>query len=142
MSELEELKITDLGGHELDPAELYSDELISWVGNMNPDLGTKNDPYYSEYKAFYDEIKNAKIITLDADTYKQSNKFEKLDLSGENEETEDIPDTAFMMFMGSILFPNIGFTPFSEFQKLDGVEYAAFGEDAGLAPMDDYTIPV
>lgn len=141
MQQLEELTITDLGGHELDPAELYSDELISWVGNMNPDLGTQNDPYYNEYKTFFDEIKSAKIITLDADTYKQSNKFDQIDLTGESEEVEDIPDTAFMMFMGAILFTNIGATPFDNFQTLDGEKYSEF-TDIGLAPMDDYTIPV
>ena len=133
---LHELNITDLGGVQPDPAELYHEELIAWVNDLNPDLGTENDPFYNEYKAFKDEINNAKIITLDAEAYKPSNKYDEIDLSGEDKPIADL-SALYMMFMGTILFTHQGVTPYD---LVSGDEYAPF-TDRGLAPMDDTTVP-
>lgn len=135
---LQELSITDLGGSALDPAELYTDDLIAWVDNMNTDLGTENDPHFGEYKAFFDEIKSAKIITLDADMVQPTTKFDEMDLSGENEPTPDLAKDYFMVFMNAIIFNSIGATPYD---LKAGDEFAPF-TDRGLAPWDDITVPV
>jgi hypothetical protein len=136
---LNEITIKDLGGAELDPSEMFTDDIVAYVNNLDTTLGTKADPHYNEYKAFENEINSARIITIDTDSIDTSHKFDDIDLSGDNEEVPDLPKDYFMMFMGSILFKSTGNGP-TPYDLKSGDQFA-FADGPGVAPWDDFTVP-
>ena len=89
-----DLTLSDVGGVELNSKEMISDELIGFIDGLNPKLGTKNDPYHDEYQAFLAEMSNAGVVTIDPESI-SSGRFDDVDLSGNDEDVREIPDSHF-----------------------------------------------
>jgi hypothetical protein len=138
-SMLDEITIKDLGGAELDPSEMITDDIVAYVNNLDTTLGTKADPHYNDYKDFLNEINSAKILTIDPESIDTSHRFDDIDLTGDSEDVKDLHKDYFMMFMGNILFNNAGMTPYD---LIPGEQYAPFEDGPGVSIYDDITVPL
>ena len=76
-----ELKIGDLGGETIGPHAFVADELIGYVANLNPNLGTEKDPLYPSYKRFQDQINTATIHQITPEQM-STGKLDDIDLTG------------------------------------------------------------
>ena len=73
----------DFGGTQIDIQDVISDDLISRIKGLNPDLGVEGkDPLYKRYAQYRDEIENAELIIIDANSLNRSS-IMNLDLSGD-----------------------------------------------------------
>ena len=87
----------DIGGTAIDPQDILSDDLIGKIKGLNPDLGVAGkDPFYDRYAAYRDEIENAELIIIDANTLNRSS-IMNLDLSGDTSGIEDMPSDYFQL---------------------------------------------
>ena len=143
MASVQPISVPDLNGVDLNPGDIITDELVGYVGyvrNICTDLGTKNDSSegFKDFLSFQKEIESARISTFEPEPIDQLNKFEGLDLTGENDETAVIPINAFMMLFGkTLLMANgggVGFTPFDCIGQ-KGNYLAPVG--VGLTPFDE-----
>jgi hypothetical protein len=114
-----ELALVDVGGSEIDPRELITDELIGYVENLNPSLGKEGDPYFSEYRAFLEEINAAGIATIDPEAM-STGRFDDIDLSGNDVEVKDVADEAFVLDNDRLL---VAATMLSIFDMPEGAEF-------------------
>ena len=63
----------DFGGTNIDIQDVISDDLISRIKGLNPDLGVSGkDPLYDRYAQYRDEIENAELIIIDANSLNRS----------------------------------------------------------------------
>jgi len=143
MGSVQPISVPGLNGVDLNPGDIFTDELVSYVGyvrNLCTDLGTKNDSSegFRDFLAFQKEIESSRISTFEPDAADQMNKFDSLDLTGENDATIVYPITAFMMLFGkSLLMANgggNGFTPF-DVQGMKGRYIQPVG--IGVTPFDE-----
>ena len=87
----------DIGGADIDPQDILSDDVISSIKGLNPDLGVEGrDPMYSRYAAYRDEISNAELIIIDANALNRSS-IMNLDLSGDTSGIDDLPSDYFQL---------------------------------------------
>lgn len=134
---MQEVTLTDLGGVEIDPVELVTDELIGFVENLNPQLGKEGDPYFNEYTAFINEINSAGLITIDIDQINNAGRrFDDVDLSG-TDDTKEIPDAAYFLYVNHVINTMNMATPF-DFLAADD-EYGPMSE---LFKPDESFIPL
>lgn len=108
---MKELTLSDIGGVEIDPREIITDELIGYVESLNPTLGSTTDPYYKEYQAFLAEIASAGIATIDMDSM-SNGRFDDIDLTGNDEEVVEVLDSRFTFFDAMLMMSFMD--PFSE----------------------------
>lgn len=85
----------DFGGVKLSSQDILTDDVICKIKNLNPKLGTQDDPYYERYKQYRDEFANAELIIIDANALNKSS-MSNLNLSG-NEEISDLPSNFFQL---------------------------------------------
>ena len=87
----------DFGGSPIDIQDCISDDLISRIKGLNPDLGVAGkDPLYDQYAQHRDEIENAELIIIDANSLNRSS-IMNLDLFGDIAEVEDLPSDYFQL---------------------------------------------
>lgn len=87
----------DFGGTQIDIQDVISDDLISRIKGLNPDLGVEGkDPLYKRYAQYRDEIENAELIIIDANSLNRSS-IMNLDLSGDISGVEDLPSDYFQL---------------------------------------------
>lgn len=127
---LEEVSM-DVGGMKIDSRDILTDDLICKIKNLNPSLGTPDDPEYERYKKYRDEFENAELIVIDAQALNKSS-ITSLDLSGTTADVDPLPANYFQQIdetMG-IAFGNdeFNFCDDSE-NEYDGFsEFSEFGE--------------
>lgn len=97
----------DFGGETIDKFDIISDDLICKIKNLNPKLGTPDDPMYDRYKQYRDEFENAELIVIDANALNRSS-MNNLDLSGTYGSADDLPSNFFQLFADTleIMFGN------------------------------------
>lgn len=142
MAEIKPIEASDLNGVELDAQEIALDSLVGYVGfvrNLCTDLGTKNDSPegYQDYLNFKSEIESAKISVFTPDSIDDDHTFDNLDLLGENDPIEEIPQTFYTFFNNMYLFANQinggkGATPYDINPKSDYAPVVG----PGLTPYD------
>lgn len=142
MASVEPVSVSDLNGVAINSADILSDELVgyvSYIRNLTSDIGSQaKDPQgYQDFIDFQKEIDSAKISTFEADDIVSTDKFEQIDLTGENMEIRMIQMQMFMNMQQQILWANggSGFNPFNMDEnqcKIDG--YVMKGN--GLTPFD------
>ncbi len=124
----------DFGGTQIDIQDVISDDLISRIKGLNPDLGVEGkDPLYKRYAQYRDEIENAELIIIDANSLNRSS-IMNLDLSADISGVEDLPSDYFQLkedtlelAFGADEFdiddagtnPNKGFEEFSDFGETE-----------------------
>ena len=129
----------DFGGANIDIQDVISDDLISRIKGLNPDLGVEGkDPLYDRYAQYRDEIENAELVIIDANSLNRSSII-NLDLSGDYSGVEELPadyfqlreDTLELAF-GADEFdidyadnPNKGFEAFTDFGE---TEYSLYSD--------------
>lgn len=92
----------DIGGTAIDPQDILSDDLIGKIKGLNPDLGVAGkDPFYDRYAAYRDEIENAELIIIDANTLNRSS-IMNLDLSGDTAGIDDLPSDYYQLCEDSL----------------------------------------
>ena len=143
MAEAKPIEARDLNGVELDAQEIALDSLVGYVGfvrNLCTDLGTNKDSPegYKDYLNFKSEIESAKISVFTPDSIDDDHTFDNLDLLGENDPIEEIPQTYFTFFNGAYLMANqinngLGATPYDINPKKS--DYAPV-VGVGLSPYD------
>lgn len=120
----------DFGGESIDKYDIISDDLICKIKNLNPVLGTPDDPMYDRYKQYRDEFENAELIVIDANALNR-NSMNNLDLSGTYGSADDLPSTWFQLLVDTldIAFGKDEFGINSAKNEYEGFEnYTAFGE--------------
>lgn len=91
----------DFGGESIDKYDIISDDLICKIKNLNPKLGTPDDPMYDRYKQYRDEFENAELIVIDANALNR-NSINSLDLSGTYGSAEDLPSNFFQLLFDTL----------------------------------------
>ena len=71
----------DMGGISISRDDILTDDLICKIKNLNPILGTPQDPEYANYAKYREEFENAELIVIDAQALNR-NSITSLDLSG------------------------------------------------------------
>jgi hypothetical protein len=90
-------KPMDFGGAPIDIQDIISDDVISKIKGLNPDLGVEGkDPLYDRYAQYRDEIENAELIIIDANSLNRSS-IMNLDLSGDMSGIEELPSDYFQL---------------------------------------------
>lgn len=120
----------DFGGESIDKYDIISDDLICKIKNLNPVLGTPDDPMYDRYKQYRDEFENAELIVIDANALNR-NSMSSLDLSGTYGSVDDLPSNFFQLALDTldILFGKDEFGINSKKNEYEGFEnYTAFGD--------------
>lgn len=80
----------DFGGTPIDINDVISDDVICKIKGLNPDLGVEGrDPFYDKYSKHRDEIENAELIIIDANSLNRSS-IMNLDLFGDIAGIEDL----------------------------------------------------
>lgn len=109
-----EEKPMDFGGASIDIQDVISDDLISRIKGLNPDLGVEGkDPLYDRYAQYRDEVANAELIIIDANSLNRSSII-NLDLSGDISGIEELPSDYYQLREDSleIAFGSDEFGPF------------------------------
>jgi hypothetical protein len=121
----------DFGGTSINIEDIISDDVISKIKGLNPDLGVEGkDPLYDRYAQYRDEIENAELIIIDANSLNRSS-IMNLDLSGDMSGVEELPADYFQMRDDTLEFAfgdpfdinDIGGNEYEGFE-----EFSAFGE--------------
>jgi hypothetical protein len=121
----------DFGGTNIDIQDVISDDLISRIKGLNPDLGVAGkDPLYDRYAQYRDEIENAELIVIDANSLNRSS-IMNIDY-GNMTGVEELPadyyqlreDTLEIAFGTDVFtYEDAGTNEYKGFE-----EYSAFGE--------------
>ena len=128
----------DFGGDSIDKFDIISDDLICKIKNLNPVLGTPDDPMYDRYKQYREEFENAELIVIDANALNR-NSINNMDLSGSYGSVDDLPSTFFQLIadtleiaygsdeygINSVKNPNEGFEAFTDFGDTEFSPFAA-----------------
>ena len=69
----EDIKIVDFGGHAVSWDNLLDKDVITYLNDLNPDLGSEKDPNYQEFKEFMDEIERQEIQIISSKEIIDSN---------------------------------------------------------------------
>lgn len=69
----EDIKIVDFGGHAISWDNLLDKDVITYLNNLNPDLGSEKDPNYKEFAEFMDEIEKQEIQIISSKEIIDSN---------------------------------------------------------------------
>ena len=85
----------DMGGISISRDDILTDDLICKIKNLNPILGTPQDPEYANYAKYREEFENAELIVIDAQALNR-NSMTSLDLSGAISAIENMPANYFM----------------------------------------------
>lgn len=88
-----EVNFNDVGGFKINPSDLMTDEVIGFIKNINPNIGTPSDPHYGEYTKFTRELEENEILTISMDDIEDGSQFDDMDFSGE--EVEELGDDYF-----------------------------------------------
>lgn len=118
----------DFGGSPIDIQDCISDDLISRIKGLNPDLGVAGkDPLYEHYAQHRDEIENAELIIIDANSLNRSS-IMNLDLFGDISGVEDLPSNYFQLREDTLeyAFGNDDFDC-----DWEDCSYEGFGKDVG-----------
>lgn len=92
----------DFGGEEISKYDILSDDLICKIKNLNPILGTPEDPMYDRYQQYRNEFANAELIIIDANALNRSS-ISSLDLSGcSSDSVDELPDGFFQTVLNGI----------------------------------------
>lgn len=87
----------DFGGTPIDIQDVISDDVISRIKGLNPDLGVEGkDPLYDQYAKYRDQIENAELIIIDANSLNRSS-IMNLDLAGDMSGVEELPADYFQL---------------------------------------------
>ena len=87
----------DFGGTPIDIQDVISDDVISRIKGLNPDLGVEGkDPLYDQYAKYRDQIENAELIIIDANSLNRSS-IMNLDLAGDMSGVEELPSDYFQL---------------------------------------------
>lgn len=125
------VEFPDVGGYKINPADLMTEEMLGYIKNINPKLGTEEDPYYNDYVKFKRELDDSEILTIDYDDINGGERFDDMDLSGT--ETEDITEEYFCFDLdgGSMETPMVFFKPEIKYHKPGGgkIECVDIGDD-------------
>ena len=124
-----EIHITDPSGYKLSASELVSPDLVSYVKNLNPKLGTPEDPYYNSYLKFNEELNNNEIYTINPEDITTNSSFDDMDLSGI--EVVELNDNHFLMNYQDEFVDSgfIGFNNDMKFDKKGGIETMEYKDD-------------
>lgn len=120
----------DFGGESIDKYDIISDDLICKIKNLNPILGTPDDPMYDRYKQYRDEFENAELIVIDANALNR-NSINNMDLSGTYGSAEDLPSNFFQLLADTleIAFGHNEFDMNYKKNEYEGFEnFTAFGD--------------
>lgn len=143
MGSVQPISVPDLNGIELNAGDIITDEYVGYVGyvrNLCTDLGTSKDTSegFKSFLDFQEKIESAKIATFEPESIEKLNRFDGLDLTGENDAVEMIRRTEFMMYCGARLLMcnggGFGYTPFDlpgtkgDFMKPVGYGITPFDE--------------
>lgn len=96
-------KPVDFGGDVIDKFDIISDDLICKIKNLNPVLGTPDDPMYDRYKQCRDEFENAELIVIDANALNRSS-MNNMDLTGSYSNVDDLPSNFFQLVLDTLEF--------------------------------------
>lgn len=118
------------GSDVISKYDILSDDLICKIKNLNPVLGSPEDPFYAKYEKYRDEMDNAELIIVDANALNRSS-ISSLDLSG-NEGCDDLPSN-FFQFVVETLATAFGKDEFSSLDNTHNInpgfeEFSAFGD--------------
>lgn len=69
----EDIKIVDFGGHAVSWDNLLDKDVITYLNNLNPDLGSEKDPNYKEFAEFMNEIERQEIQIISSKEIIDSN---------------------------------------------------------------------
>lgn len=58
---MEKVQKIDLGGKPVNWVNVLDKDVISYLSDINPDLGTIRDPKYKEFEGFLDELDEQKV---------------------------------------------------------------------------------
>ena len=87
----------DFGGTAIDIQDVISDDVISRIKGLNPDLGVEGkDPLYPQYARYRNQIENAELIIIDANSLNRSS-IMNLDLAGDMSGVEELPSDYFQL---------------------------------------------
>lgn len=121
----------DFGGSPIDIQDCISDDLISRIKGLNPDLGVAGkDPLYDQYAQHRDEIENAELIIIDANSLNRSN-IMNLDLFGDICDVADLPSDYFQLREDTLeyAFGNDMYDDTWDDNQYEGFEdFCAFGD--------------
>lgn len=122
----------DFGGTAIDIQDVISDDVISRIKGLNPDLGIEGkDPLYDQYARYRNQIENAELIIIDANSLNRSS-IMNLDLAGDMSGVEDLPANWFQLREDTLElafgcddfgFDDIGTNEYEGFE-----DFSAFGD--------------
>lgn len=82
----EDIKIVDFGGHSISWDNLLDKDVITYLNNLNPDLGSERDPNYKEFASFMDEIERQEIQIISSKEIIDSN-IDSIDIDSQQDVT-------------------------------------------------------
>lgn len=107
---IQPLEPIDIGGVEPKSSEMVSEEVVGYLNsiNVNTALLNEDDPLYDEYTKFLADMGNSPIVITneDIDVGESSSYFDELDLSGKNEEEEQMLKMGMDYFTQNRLWAN------------------------------------
>lgn len=120
------------GSDVISKYDILSEDLICKIKNLNPVLGSPDDPYYPIYEKYRDEMDNAELIIVDANALNRSS-VNNLDLSGDNN-ADDLPSN-FFQFITETLATAFGNKEFSSLDNSNN-EYKEFKDYSGFNDVE------
>lgn len=79
---VEELNVSNLGGVPVNKQDFFRIDSLDFVKSLNVELGTTEDPNYSHFQRFADELKSANVELIQLDNIAEEPTYENVDLTG------------------------------------------------------------
>lgn len=140
----EDIKIVDFGGHSVSWDNLLDKDVITYLNNLNPDLGSEKDPNYKEFAEFMDEIERQEIQIISSKEIIDSN-IDSVDIDSSQDVTTrtrddyvSLPANIIKGILGSLV------KPVSVYEAKERVDENGYIWGMGKASVnmirDNYTI--
>lgn len=140
----EDIKIVDFGGHSVSWDNLLDKDVITYLNNLNPDLGSEKDPNYKEFAEFMDEIERQEIQIISSKEIIDSN-IDSVDIDSSQDVTTrtrddyvSLPTNIIKGILGSLV------KPVSVYEAKERVDENGYIWGMGKASVnmirDNYTI--
>lgn len=140
----EDIKIVDFGGHSVSWDNLLDKDVITYLNNLNPDLGSEKDPNYKEFAEFMDEIERQEIQIISSKEIIDSN-IDSVDIDSSQDVTTrtrddyvSLPANIIKGILGSLV------KPVSIYEAKERVDENGYVWGMGKASVnmirDNYTI--
>lgn len=105
---MEKVPSIDFGGTPVNWSNVLSKDVIDYLNDVNPDLGTSNDPNHNEFLEFLQELDDQKIEIIAASDISMTSELHDIDYHSNDEVKRNFTRDCFISSSFNILKSIVG----------------------------------